>query len=744
MEKRASKELSALCLVAALVLVVALCGFAELAAAAEVNIWGSQTTLSQSDAQRAETKIDVLNLSGAQGDVVYLTVMDGTEPIVQYLPHQLGESGAAGDSVADTFSIVLPQGVDESKLANGSYTVQAYEQRGSDPLFNGTVYGVWAKLGDSDSEAKTMLIGTRTAGSSFAFTSPSTIYDGEQAYSLASKDPEMDGELAYYQYEPYDEAASVDATVSYVDEEGSLLRTETISGVPQDGSKQLQIPATIDANGKMYRTLSRGSVEAVNPGQTSFVVQCVYMRGASYLATIIMEDAGGNVIARDTVNVDDTFSYVAPSTIYRDEEVNGETRAVAYEIVDDDTYQLDATADMPLVVNGERVIRVRYEKQPVDAGQVKVTFNQIDANSNRQLLGTDEKTVTKQNPTTVPPEQVQANGVTYAIQQSAQDYAYSYGSGKTPVVDVYYVAEGAEQLEPYVVTVNYVDYATGQTISSERYDSSADQAALTLDAPETLNQDATNYVRLNGQANSIEHNFYSGINTYTVYYRDRASSLSNDTVVTSTRVVYRQQPTAATAPAVTAVTTPVSAIAPVSLNPTNTYSSVGTPGDANGGTLLNNEGVDSNAERIDENDNPLTQADEAETVAANEQESSESAGKRWLPLILLLVLAAILGVLAWWLFAARRKREGGQGASADVQATAGVNASISANQADQTAADAYGAHAAAAGAAPDAAAEALQEDGSRMPSWYYDDANAQHADNELGAQLADDESIDEA
>lgn len=70
--------------------------------------------------------------------------------------------------MADVFGVNAPNGVDEAKLKDGSYTVEVWTKRGGTQLYAGAVYGVWARLGDS---GDTALIGARTVsdGGSFDF-----------------------------------------------------------------------------------------------------------------------------------------------------------------------------------------------------------------------------------------------------------------------------------------------------------------------------------------------------------------------------------------------------------------------------------------------------------------------------------------------------------------------------------------------------------------------------------------------
>ena len=665
------------------VAVVTIC--ADAAFAADVRVWGAQTTLSQEDAAKG-TELRLVNMSGTAGETVYFTVKDSDRVLAQHLPHVLGEDGQAGSEVADTFSINLDSGLDETKLGEGAYTVEAYDKRGGTQLYQGAVYGVWARISDPSGGAgdQIILIGARTAGETeaFSFIPPQSVFQDGAAYSLTSQTPIIEGGAAFFDYAPYDSETSVDGAISYVDEQGALLDTTPIPGIPYNGSKTQEIPATITANGKLYRTLAlRDSVEAVNPGQTSFIVQCAYMRGAPYVAKIRMVDENDEVLATDTLNVEDHYTYTAPYAIYKNEEVDGQVRAVAYNLAAQGTYEFDADKDMDQVVNGQRTVTIAYVRQELDPAEIEVTFNQLDGQANAEeatrLLGTQTVTVNAESPEATPANEIEVEGTTYVLTTSPQSYQYMFGSGEMPVIDVYYVPEGYTGSDPYEVTVNYVDLARGpgsDPVASETYTSTPDPMVIELDAPQTFSRDGVDYVRLGNQSDTIPHNYFSHVQTYTVYYRDVNNELLANTVITRTRVVNGGTTTVtgataatpaatATTPAATTTTpaatpatnadgttaaTPAATPAAAALNPATSYNAVDGDGD---GTLLNEEGVDSNTERIEEEVTPLANG---EDIAGANDKANRT---RTIGIVIgaLAVLAA--GIIAWLVIAARRRKK---------------------------------------------------------------------------------------
>lgn len=644
----------------------------RVALAADTSFWGAQTIVDGANLGSV-TEIDVLNISGEAGETVYLTAMDGGQPICRYLPHELGE-GAQGD-VADTFAIETEGGLDEAKLQDGSYTVEAYDRRGGTKLYSGTVWGVWARIDGGDGPDITQLIGTRTAadGDAFTFVPPTTISVGANSYSLKSNTPTMEGNLAYFEYESFDPSSTVDGIINYVDLEGKLIKTETIPGIPAEGSKTQEIPAVITADGKSYRTMARrSSVTATSPGQTSFVITCAPIDSAPYVCRIEMVADDDTVIAADSVNVDGAFNYVAPSVIYKNVVVNGETRMVTYRLVDQQVWPLDSSADQDEVFNGSRTIRIAYAIDDFDEGTIDVVYNQIYGHAqdgtSEMLLGTEVVTVDEMEPTAEPSETITVNGVDYHIATSPSDYTYTYGSGEMPVIDVYYVPEGYEAGSSYDVTVAYVNFTTGQTISSETHTVSPDEPILTVDTPASFDRDGVTYIRLDGQGQPIRHNFYSLMRSYTVYYRDSNDTLSAGTVVTRTRVVYQDGvTTVVTRPGTTnpGTTNPGTTPAPVALDQTTDYRTVDGDGDQ---TLVTEDGRDSNSERIEDESNPLADGtdgqgdeaegdDEADGDDADGTTDAERGGFDWLGIVLAIIALLVAGGASWWFFVSRRRND---------------------------------------------------------------------------------------
>ncbi len=609
--KAAKRMFAAMCI--AVIATCALAGSAFAATVQGADFHGSGSVLESGN-------IDVLNVDGTAGETVFLTVKFGRTTIARSLPYVIGADAADGDKTTWAGVATLDiEGLGLGEL-NGAYTIEAYADRiGKELLYSGAIYGVYADLPDGSSK----LIGTRTANAdelaTREFSPDETLYTNGITYRLVGESLSEDGSL-HFTYEEYDEATTIDGVVKYTNAAGETVASTKIPGLAYGEEREVEIPAVITTeSGDVYRTVFfRDSVVAKNPGQTSFSVYCTQMSEADkalagyYLATINMVDDEGNVIASDSVDVTGEFVYTCPSAIYKTEMVNGEAAVITYEVQGDPVLYLSAAKDG--VLNRERTITVKYSTQPLDAVSANVTINMLDGskriNDKDRTLGTQSVVADDANPTVVPDSQIEINGAKYNLVGDPSDYEYTLHKGMVPSIDAYYVPEGYQAPGAYDVTVNYVNFLTGAVIESHSYTTDPDEnARITIETPTEFSADGVNYVRLAGQEADIQHSYYSGIAAYTVYYRDVNDTLSSGTVINTIRVVYADGTTTggAAADATTTLDATAAAVAEgataLQLNAARTYNVL--DGEDNNATLTNEEGVDSNTERIEDDATPL-------------------------------------------------------------------------------------------------------------------------------------------
>jgi len=608
--KAAKRMFAAICIA-----VIASCALAGSAFA--VTVHGADYHGSGSALESGE--VDVLNVDGTVGETVFLTVKYGDTTIARNLPYTIGEGAEGGNG--GTWAGIATLNIDGFDLSslNGNYVIEASATRaGGEPIYSGHLYGVYADLPDGAS----MLIGTRTANAAElaerAFSPAETLFTGGSTYRLVGEGASQGGAL-HFNYEEYDEATTIDGVVKYTNAAGETVATTKIPGLSYGESRTVEIPAVVTAeNGDVYRTVFfRDSVVATNPGETSFSVYCTQMSEADkalagyYLVTINMVDDKGDVIASDSVDVTGEFVYTAPSAIYKTETVGGEPAVVTYTIQGDPVIHLSAANDG--VLNRERTITVKYSAQPLDAVSANVTINMLDGskrvNDKDRILGTQSVVADDSAPTVVPERQVEIDGSTYYLVGDPSDYEYKLHTGMVPSIDAYYVPEGYQAPGAYDVTVNYVNFLTGAVIESHSYSTDPDtNARIVIETPAEFSAEGVDYVRLAGQEADIQHSYYSGIASYTVYYRDVNDTLSSGTVINTIRVVYADgTATGGAAAGGTVIDDATAALAEgataLQLNAARTYNVL--DGDDNNATLTNESGVDSNTERIEDDATPL-------------------------------------------------------------------------------------------------------------------------------------------
>lgn len=575
--------------------------------------------VSGADSYAVEGSVPVLSVVGNAGDAFYVEVVSHGETIVSHLQQTVESSEEAG--IVD-LSIASYE---------SAYTVRAYADREQTKLlYEGTTYPVYATF---DGSAK-QLVALRTLSSTETrtFTPQETMYVNGVTYRLArtssgeAKVASSNGSLEYA-YESYDVQGSVDGSITYVDaDSGETLSTQVIAGIQAGGTRVVAVPTAITASdGSVYRTIFfANAVSASNPGQRDFVISCRKIASAGelvagyYVATINLVDADTKaLLASDYVTVTGTYAYTAPDAMYLQTEdgtlaygLSGADAATLSKLTGNVLF-LDAAVDG--VTSGSATYTLYYSKQQASSGSAEVTFNIVDASKRvgdaTRMLGVETATAYKGGASVEPPSTYTASdGTTYVIAGNASMYAYSYDSGENPVVDVYYVPEGYSVPADYEVTVNYINVLDGSVIASSTYASSASDAGdleITTDA--TFTRDGTEWIRLDGQEGAISHNFYSSFRAYTVYYRSANDIASSGVVVSHLRVSYSDA-TGGTPASVASAT--ASADDAGQLSDSSTYNVLS---DGSGALIENNDGTDSEGERIEENDSPLASWDDPDS-----------------------------------------------------------------------------------------------------------------------------------
>ena len=607
---------------------------------------GATSTVVDGDSTKVD--INVLDFGGDAGETVFLTAVVNGSPVAEYMPYVLGsdQAGADGQS-ADAFAIELDTESLKDPENLPEITVTVFADRADKTGTTYTVNWVYANLSDG----KTELIGSCTDGATFA--APEKIQVGNTAYKLKGQSA---GDGYSYDYEAYDPASTVDGVIRYANvnpaagEDPLLDYYTSIPGLGEGESRTVAIPKTIVEGGAIYSTLSfTTSVTAQYPANTSFTIPVVKMGESEDVvphAAFIEMVADGEVIATDGVMVKSTVLYTAPSTIYKMQPIDGGgTQVFAYELAQEGTITLAPNGSA-----SDETVTVQYARKALDTAETEVTFNQVDGQerttSAARKLGSVTKTATASNPV------VTAEGLEtpagYVLVGEASDYSYDLNSNKMPVIDVYYVPSDYQVPGSYNVTVNYVNYFDRSVIDSETFESKvSDVVNMKFTAPAQFSSGGVDWVRLGGQEEPIQHNYYSQNKTYTVYYRDANQELESAPVITQVRTLYEEQQVAAATPAAGTAAGAEAATTAAALNEGATYT---VPIGDNANPLATaQDGRTAAQERIE--DDAVALADGSDSASQAAQGIPDWA----VPLIAVIAAAAVAGGIAF--FATRRRNE---------------------------------------------------------------------------------------
>ena len=289
-------------------------------------------------------------------------------------------------------------------------------------------------------------------------------------------------------------------------ETGGLLSAYTPipALVAGEAPREVAIPSLVEDGGTTYRTVSfEVALLAQNPGAASFTVPVARLSDAAaraaghYMAVVHMVDESGEVIAADSAYVDGELSYALPDVIYR---TGPDGVARSYARAEGEPAVLELSAARDEVTTGTRTVEVRYAAAGAGDGSQAVTFVLHDgtrrAGDAGRVIGTVEDAVSPTKHTAEPPATwADSSGNRFELVGGQAAYAYEYGSGAAPVVDAYYLPEGySGTLEPYEVTVSYVDYYTRQVIDSETFESSpGDLADVAFEPPAQFARDGATW-----------------------------------------------------------------------------------------------------------------------------------------------------------------------------------------------------------------------------------------------------------
>lgn len=614
------------------------------------------------DGYSASGSMNLLSVDGTAGDTIFVEVVQADGKILTSR-NAFTLKGQEATGVV-TFNL-------DTFTSDDAYTVRAYADRAqSKLLYEGTLVPVLAKFDGS----ATKIIGSRVVSTSKSpvqdsarsFMPEETLYiNGEnfrlQRDSAGSVNVARSNNVLTFSYVSYSPSKSVTGSISYVDDAGTVVYTQTIPGITSEDPQPMPVPSAVKAqDGTVYRTVcfyENKTVTAYYFGQRDFVIHVKKLDTAAasalnyYVATINLVDEAGTVLATDSVSVTGTYTYTAPTSLY----VTSNGQNTSYTITDSTKQVLNLDAQNDNVTDGAKTYTITYTKQVAAEGTVNVQFNLVNGTKRVEEKGrtfdTESATITsaQQEVTPTKYETHDIDGETYVIAGGASLYTYGlddYKNGKLPVVDVYYVPKDYVAPGAYDVTVQYVNLANDSVITTKTYTAKPDQTEdLEIATDSTVSADGADYVRLDGQEDPIYHYYYSSARMYTVYYRNVNDDLTANTVITRIRVSYEGGTTTPIATTETTATTAGTLTG--ELNDGRTYNSINGN---DGGLLTNEQGTDTNTERIEEEQTPLASG------TTEEGQGTSFLGLSW-PLTAGIGAAVAAGIIALLVIFIRKRRK---------------------------------------------------------------------------------------
>lgn len=598
---------------------------------------------SQADDDTTGETVDVLSVSGAQGDTVFFKVTKGDATIADHMAYTLGSEGQTGEGdFAGLASLKFAGGLD----TGATYTVSVYADREETSLlYSGTLQAVFAQIDGFD---QPIAIGTRTTaeGESRSFAAPQTITlpSNGATYQLAT-DPLTSTDPYTYHYVPVDDATTYTATISYVDENGNPITTDTYDSIPVSEDRTVEIKQFVssDDGANYYRSLDWSpTVTFSASGTRSLMVSCKQV-DASYASqqgfhttTINYVDESGTPLFSDRVTVATPTYYGVPASFYTPADDGSVVVGHNLASSGQDSRLQDGvlTLSPSDTAEGTDTVTVRYTTNTTDPVYWTVTCVYRDPQTGKDLVLNGDEEPIKVERTAGKAKEYTArafiikDGTTYVPADVNKTYKYTYGSGEMPQTTIYYVPEGTKpDTGDYTVTINYADYATKKVITSKQVTISLSHGDYALETDDQFSLGGVTYVRLAGQEQPLRHSFYAGPATYTVWCRDINNVADRNVRVTRVNVVYLPGTNAAATTNGTAGGTATTGAAG-----TGTGAAAGTTattaipttdnglaavGDGTTSTLVGGDGTDLNTERITDEQTPL---------ASGASDSTQSAG----------------------------------------------------------------------------------------------------------------------
>lgn len=597
------------------------------AASASVSIRGMDTTDISGDAFNVACAI------GLGADTLYADVAVDGKAVARDITY-------AYDNASDQAGVVqLTSKKDTVAKYSGRLALSFYGKdsksraEGDAALYTADVYAVCMTVdGASAGSVADTMIGARTcaAGDETAnFTAPRLLVRDGKTYRVkggsTSVAPTLSDGVLYVDYEEV-ASSGVAGTVTYVDEDGNVIYTDSVGTLADGQSATVSVLKTVETGSKVYVPLTRSATVTLSAANPEVTVHCVARKDASRATntvSITYVDADGKQLMADTQEVTSGgFNYVPP-TVFSQARDGAVSRYVLTGATDNrgGTYSAEQAASLAFTYDGASAYTLTYEAEKVQLTYA-VSLALVAPGDDGYLTVSVDSTKTADFTEGVDavvelPATIEKDGYTYTLSGSEQTLTYTWADFQAGVLasdTAYYTRSDVETPKAYDVTVRYVDVASGSELGTQTLSCTPDGGALQIAGPESLEANGATYVRLSGQDAAITHRFYAPYRTYTIYYGQPGTFSEGDTTVTRTvvtngGVTYYRVNTATGA--VDAAGTADNGAATGGLNTATPYTTV-VNGDGTGAEQQTDaiapNGTSASEERIEDAETPLAQS----------------------------------------------------------------------------------------------------------------------------------------
>lgn len=607
------------------------------------------------------------------------------------------------DSAGNPIHVQLVEQFGQSGQKDPVYVFDVRTQKRGGTSESFTMYPVYANIFDANKQlVQETLLGVRTVKSTVDPSDVTTnIGAGSVFYRTVKNEGSADSQTISYKLTAapngcdvafennkyvvtYDETkqGSITGTITYVDTEGNVVRTDEVSGIT-DKTTIAEFEKSFFSKGKYYRALVNGKNEAAltiaNANYVVPVIEIKNMNGTgAYEVTINYREKAQNANGEftythlwgDEIDVKgEGYWYTLPTTFSMASKEGVELYTLEGVVGDEQTtpgtdQEVAALGDTqwgnPILLNGKtddtlfakdengnRYLNANYKPSKAEG---KVTFTVVEMNgATGEQLDRKTFTVTPEDAATyVPAEEVTKYENMVSWVGNPEEITYTWGdlaNGVDLMQYVYYVPKDYVPGDAYDITVQYVNIANGSVINTEtvNVDPEITNYVEVQGVERFTSEDGNEYVRLAGQETGVRHTYFSPDRTYTIYYRDVDDVINANTTITRTQIIETTRTVTVPGGGITAAPVPVAT--PVADAPA---ADAGVAPGA-GTTIINDDdnplaglaGQDTATERsIADNENPL---------------ASGAAGMNWgLIAGIGFGVIAVAGIVAYALL--RRKR----------------------------------------------------------------------------------------